>query len=99
MVNTCHLALAHSLLRGSDVKVGVVVGFPLGATLTSVKLFETTAALKLGAREIDMVINIGALKAGDHEFVQSEIYALAQAARRIRIFAEGHYRNDSAHRR
>jgi deoxyribose-phosphate aldolase len=80
MVNTCHLALAHLLLRGSDVKVGVVVGFPLGATLTSVKLFETTAALKLGAREIDMVINIGALKAGDHEFVRSEIYALAQAA-------------------
>jgi deoxyribose-phosphate aldolase len=64
-------------LRGSDVKVGAVVGFPLGATLTSVKVFETGEALKFGAREIDMVMNIGALKAGEREVVQSDIRAVA----------------------
>jgi len=80
MVNACHVALCHSRLQGSGVKVGAVVGFPLGATLTSVKLFETAECLKLGAQEIDMVLNIGALKAGDREFVKSEIRALADAA-------------------
>jgi deoxyribose-phosphate aldolase len=77
MINPCYVALASSQLRGSDVKVGAVVGFPLGATLTSVKVFETGEALKLGAREIDMVMNIGALKAGEREVVQSDIRAVA----------------------
>ena len=77
MINPCYVLLASSQLRGSDVKVGVVVGFPLGATLTSVKVFETGEALKLGAREIDMVMNIGALKAGEREVVQSDIRAVA----------------------
>jgi len=77
MINPCYVALACSQLRGSDVKVGAVVGFPLGATLTSVKVFETGEALKLGAREIDMVMNIGALKAGEREVVQSDIRAVA----------------------
>ncbi len=77
MINPCYVALACSQLRGSDVKVGAVVGFPLGATLTSVKVFETGEALKLGAREIDMVMNIGALKAGEREVVQLDIRAVA----------------------
>jgi len=77
MINPCYVALACSQLRGSDVKVGAVVGFPLGATLTSVKVFEAGEALKLGAREIDMVMNIGALKAGEREVVQSDIRAVA----------------------
>jgi deoxyribose-phosphate aldolase len=79
MVNPCYVALASSKLRDSDVKVGAVVGFPLGATLTSVKVFEAGEAMKLGAREIDMVLNIGALKSGDRELVLSDIRAVADA--------------------
>jgi deoxyribose-phosphate aldolase len=78
MVNSCHVALAASNLQGSDVKIGAVVGFPLGAALTSVKVFEAAEAMKLGAREIDMVMNIGALKAGDRELVLSDIRAVAE---------------------
>jgi deoxyribose-phosphate aldolase len=78
MVNSCHVALACSHLRGTRVKVGAVVGFPLGATLTSVKRFEAEEALRLGAREIDMVINIGALKGGNREFVLADIQAVAE---------------------
>jgi deoxyribose-phosphate aldolase len=78
MVNSCHVALATSNLQGSDVTVGAVVGFPLGAALTSVKVFEAAEAMKLGAREIYMVINIGALKAGDRELVLSDIRAVAE---------------------
>jgi len=78
MVNSCHVALAHSHLQGSGVTVGAVVGFPLGAALTSVKQFESAEALRLGAREIDMVINIGALKAGDRELVLSDIQGVAK---------------------
>ena len=73
MVNPCHVWLAFSNLRNSAVKVGAVVGFPLGATLTSVKIFEAKEALQLGAREIDMVLNIGALKGADHALVLSDI--------------------------
>src|SRR6202167_5725936 len=78
MVNSCHVALATSNLQGSDVTVGAVVRFPLGAALTSVKVFEAAEAMKLGAREIDMVMNIGALKAGDRELVLSDIRAVAE---------------------
>ena len=60
-VNPTHVKLAAQLLAGSDVEVCTVVGFPLGATLTEVKVFETEQAIRLGAVEIDMVINIGAL--------------------------------------
>jgi deoxyribose-phosphate aldolase len=77
MVNPCYIGLASSNLQNSEVKVGAVVGFPLGATLASVKIFETTEALKLGAREIDMVLNIGALKAGNHALVLSDISGVA----------------------
>ncbi len=77
VVNSAYVALAVSRLEGSDVKVATVVGFPLGATLSSVKRFEAGEALRLGAREIDMVLNLGALKGGQREFVQSEIQSLA----------------------
>lgn len=80
MVNASHIELAVSKLRDSYVKVGAVVGFPLGATLTSVKCFETAEALRLGAHEIDMVINIGALKSGDREQVLWDIKAVADLA-------------------
>lgn len=80
MLNPCYVELAHSRLQGSDVKVGTVIGFPLGATLASVKRFEATEALRLGAAEIDMVQNIGALKSGNRELVAGEIRALAELA-------------------
>ncbi len=82
MVNPSHVAGAVRLLRGSGVLVGTVVGFPLGATTTTAKLAEASEALKLGARELDMVINIGALKSGERELVESEIRALSNLARR-----------------
>src|ERR1700730_8964327 len=64
-VNPYWVPLAKTLLEGSDVLVCTVIGFPLGATLTEVKAFETRLSIEKGAREVDMVINIGALKEGD----------------------------------
>jgi deoxyribose-phosphate aldolase len=80
MVNPELLAHAKSILRGSVVKAGTTIGFPLGATLTTVKLFEASEALKLGADELDMMIQIGALKAGDRHIVAGEIRSLATMA-------------------
>jgi len=79
MVNAGNIAPCVSKLQGSDVKVGGVIGFPLGATLTSVKVFEANECMLLGAREIDMVMNIGALKSDDRELVRSDIAAVAEA--------------------
>jgi len=81
MINPCYVALACEQLRGSPVKVGAVIGFPLGATLTAVKVFESNETLKLGAREIDMVMNIGWLKAGETEQVLSDIQAVSEVVR------------------
>lgn len=78
MVNPCYVALACDQLRGTQVKVATVVGFPLGATFTTVKVWETREALELGAREIDMVMNIGWLKAGAKQDVRSDIRAVAE---------------------
>lgn len=75
-VNGCHVPTAVSKLEGSDVKVAAVVGFPLGAMSTAAKVFETREAVDAGAAEIDMVINIGALKEGRYEYVLHEIAAL-----------------------
>lgn len=61
-VNSCYVPLVSKLLAGSDVKTCSVIGFPLGACLTSVKVFETNSAIEAGADEIDMVINVGLLK-------------------------------------
>lgn len=80
VVNLCNIAQAVAQLRGSDVLVGTVIGFPLGATTTTAKLCEATGALRLGARELDMVINLGALKSGERDRVESEIRTLAEAA-------------------
>jgi deoxyribose-phosphate aldolase len=79
MVNACHIAECVSKLQGSDVKVGAVIGFPLGATLTSVKVFEANECMRRGAREIDMVMNIGALKSDNRDLVRSDIAAVAEA--------------------
>ena len=78
-VNPFWVSFAKEQLKGSDVKVCTVVGFPLGANTTTVKAFETTQAIKDGADEIDMVINNGALKAKDYDTVLEDIRAVRQA--------------------
>ena len=79
-VNPTHVKLCADLLRDSDVKVCTVIGFPLGATSTEVKVFETRNALDNGATEIDMVLNIGALKAGESELVAKDICGVVETA-------------------
>lgn len=79
-INPAHVKLAAQLLQNSDVKVCTVVGFPLGATSTESKVFETLQALRDGATEIDMVINIGALKGGDDPLVERDIAAVVETA-------------------
>jgi deoxyribose-phosphate aldolase len=79
-VNPTHVKLCAQLLRGSPVKVCTVIGFPLGASSTEVKVFETETALRDGASEIDMVINIGAVKAKDHDLVAKDINGVVRMA-------------------
>jgi deoxyribose-phosphate aldolase len=77
-VNPTHVKLCAELLQGSPVKVCTVIGFPLGASAPEVKAFEAQTALKDGATEIDMVINIGALKAGDLTQVAQDIHEVVK---------------------
>lgn len=79
-VNPAHVALAAKLLQGTPVKVCTVVGFPLGATSTFTKVMETRDAIANGATEIDMVINVGALKSKDYELVKNDIARVVEAA-------------------
>jgi len=79
-VNPSYVELVARELSGSDVKTCSVVGFPLGATLPEVKAFEAEKAIELGAQEIDMVMNIGALKSGDEELVGRDIEAVVEVA-------------------
>ncbi|MFA7032157.1 MAG: deoxyribose-phosphate aldolase [Bacilli bacterium] len=79
-VNPAYVPLASECLKDSDVKVCTVIGFPLGMNLTKTKVEEAELALKEGADEIDMVINVGMLKAGHDDYVQEEIALLKQAA-------------------
>lgn len=79
-VNGCYTSLVREQLKGTDVKTCVVVGFPLGAMTKEVKAFETKNAIENGAQEIDMVINIGALKSGKFDYVKEDIKAVVDAA-------------------
>ena len=79
-VNPSWVKKAAEFLRGTTVPVCTVIGFPLGATLSDVKAFEARRAIFNGAREVDMVINIGALKSGDDCTVEADIRAVAEAA-------------------
>jgi deoxyribose-phosphate aldolase len=81
-INPWNVSQAAELLRGSEVRVCTVVGFPLGATLPQVKVFEAEEAIKLGAQEIDMVINIGALKSKSDEAVEADIRGVVEASHR-----------------
>lgn len=78
-INPVWVSYAKEQLKGSDVKVCTVIGFPLGANTTAVKVYETEDALKNGADEIDMVINIGALKAQEYQTVLQDIQAVRKA--------------------
>ncbi len=80
LVNPTYVTLAAAQVRGTAITVGTVVGFPLGANLTVIKLAEAEAALHNGASELEMVINVGALKSGDRVLVRSEIHSLATLA-------------------
>ncbi|MEH7391725.1 deoxyribose-phosphate aldolase [Bacillus sp. JJ1474] len=80
-INPAWVKFSSQLLSGTDVKVCTVIGFPLGASTPETKEFETKNAIENGATEVDMVINIGALKSGDHELVERDIRAVVNAAK------------------
>lgn len=87
-VNSCYVPLAVDKLSGSDVKVAAVAGFPLGAMSTASKVFEAREAVEAGASEIDMVINVGALKEGRYEYVLHEITALVDVCPCLKVIIE-----------
>ena len=78
-INSCNVPMAAKLLKNSSVKVCTVIGFPLGAVSTAVKAFETEDAIKNGAHEVDMVINVGRLKDKNYEYVKQDIKAVVNA--------------------
>ena len=80
-VNSCYAKLVTEELKGTDVKTCCVVGFPLGAMATEAKAFEAKCAVADGASEVDMVINVGALKEGNDAFVEDDIRAVVEAAK------------------
>lgn len=82
-INPVHVRQAARLLRGTPVKVCSVVGFPLGASRPEIKAMEARRALRDGAREIDMVINIGALKEGNYALVKEDIARVAEACHKV----------------
>ena len=80
-VNPCYVSLCSQLLKDTEIKVCTVIGFPLGATTSAAKAAETTEAIENGATEVDMVINVGAVKSGDFDYVKKDIEAVVQAAK------------------
>jgi deoxyribose-phosphate aldolase len=95
-VNPCWVSYASKLLEGSSVKVCTVIGFPLGANDSGVKAFEAKTAIEQGASEVDMVINIGALKEGNYETVKKDIEAVrkASAGKVLKVIIETSYLTD-----
>jgi len=80
-VNPSYVKLCSELLKNSAIKVCTVIGFPLGATTTATKAFEANEAIENGANEVDMVINVGAMKSGDFDFVKKDIEAVVRVAK------------------
>lgn len=95
-VNPCHVKLVSTLLKDSGIHTATVVGFPLGANTTTIKAAETHEAVENGADEIDMVINIGALKDGNWEYVEKDIQAVVDAAgtAAVKVIIETHALTD-----
>ncbi len=81
-VNPCYVLLCSNLLKGTKVKVCTVIGFPLGSTTTETKTFEAEQAIKNGAEEIDMVMNVGQLKQGNYDYVFNDINQVVLAAKK-----------------
>ena len=97
-VKPCHVKLAASLLEGSTVHVGTVIGFPHGSNLTAVKVAEASQAMDDGAVELDMVLNIGELRSGSIELVKADIQAVCEAAHargaKVKVIFENAYLTD-----
>ena len=97
-VKPCHVRIAAKILKGSDVKVSTVVGFPHGSNLTAVKVAEANAAIDDGAVELDMVLNIGQLRSGKDDYVQADIQAVCEAAHargaKVKVIVENAYLTD-----
>ena len=96
-INPTHIELAKKELEGSNVKVCTVIGFPLGANTSEVKAFETKDAISKGAHEVDMVINIGALKDKNYDLVYNDIKAVVDAANKealVKVIIETCYLTD-----
>ena len=87
-INPSYVKLCAALLRETEVKVCTVIGFPLGATSSAAKAFETDRAIKDGAREVDMVINIGMLKSGEYESVKEDILSVVSSAHSFGVLAK-----------
>ncbi len=96
-VKPTDVKLASRLLKDSDVLVSTVIGFPHGCSLTAVKVFEAERAMDEGARELDMVLNIGELRSGHLDFVQKDIQAVCEAAHargvKVKVIFENFYLN------
>ncbi|MEM3596592.1 MAG: deoxyribose-phosphate aldolase [Candidatus Bathyarchaeia archaeon] len=81
VVNPCYVKFAAKILEGTNVKVCSTVGFPFGASLPEIKALEALKAVEDGAQELDMVINLGALKSGDYELVKQDVKAVVDVKR------------------
>jgi len=95
-INPYNIPLAKKLLEGTDVKVCTVIGFPLGANTTKIKVAETEDAYEMGCDEFDMIINVGALKDGKFDYVRDEIKAIVEAAkgRTVKVIIETFFLTD-----
>jgi deoxyribose-phosphate aldolase len=87
-INPSYVKLSAQLLRDTDVKVCTVIGFPLGATSSATKAFETDQSIKDGAREVDMVVNIGLLKSAEYELVREDILAVVSTAHKYGVLTK-----------
>lgn len=98
-VKPCHVSLAKRILDGSDVLVSTVIGFPHGGNTTSVKVFEANDAINNGARELDMVLNIGELRSGNLAYVQADVQAVCETAHarqvKVKVIVENAYLTDT----
>jgi deoxyribose-phosphate aldolase len=90
------VAFCAEILKGTEVEIGTVVGFPHGSSATATKVFETKQAIADGATEIDMVLNLGLLKSGLYDDVKSDIAAVVQAAggKMVKVILENAYLTD-----
>ncbi len=97
-VKPCHVKLAAEVLKGTDVKVSTVIGFPHGSNLTAIKVAEAQAAMDDGAVELDMVLNIGQLRSGKADYVRQDIQAVCDAAHargvKVKVIFENAYLTD-----